>query len=172
MCLFDSTNVLYDDGSPNTVNFTTVEQMQQFDRKLLSGIVDNLPSLSYKMKESSGLRSIAITQSGIALVEVDLVQKIGVNSEKKLFSFLLKISFGVESDKIRSISIIPFASSRTIHGVTNFGQSSDSKMGQNLEEQMSYPSVISLDVEKDNRRSANELEEKRYRRDDGVGLSF
>lgn len=174
MCLFqDNTNVLYDDGSCHTENFTALERMQKFDGNLLSGIFDNTRPLSYKTKDSSGLHSIAFTQSGTALVEVDVVQTVGVNIDNILKSYLLKITFGPESDKIRSISILHITRSREVNVMSIVDQPNTINKGQqNLEGQRSYPSVVSLDVEKDHRRSVNEVDEKRCECDDGIGMSF
>jgi hypothetical protein len=176
ICLFqDNTNVLYDDGCFHTDNFTTLQRMQKFDDTLLSEIADNRRSLSYKAKDSSGLNSVAITQSGTALIEVDLVQTIGSKIDNILKSFLWKINFEPESEKIRSVAIMHITRSREMHGTTNVDQpNAKAKRQQNLEEQISYPSVVSLDVEKDRMRSVNEgpVEGKRCACDDSIGVSF
>ena len=174
LCLFQD-NTDDDDGCFHPENFTPLQRMQKFDAMLLSGIVDNRRSLSYRTKDSSALHSIAISENGTALVEVDLVQTIGLNIDITLKSFILKITFESDSDKIRYVSSLHIARSRESHGIANNDQSNAITEGQqNLEGQRSYPSVISLDVEKDTMRSINEVpaDEKRCACDDGIGVSF
>jgi hypothetical protein len=168
MSLFqENTNTtLYDDGSADNKNFTTLEGMQKFDRSLLSGIdiAANKSVISYKMKDPSGLHDIALSQNGTAIVEADLV-----SDNIILQSHVLKITFARECDQIRSVVILPLACSRT----ANFDSPSVvNERHQNLEEQISYPSVVSFDAEKDNRKRVFNAEEKRCESDDGIGMPF
>lgn len=162
----ENANTLYDDGSADNKNFTTLECMQKFDRSLLSGIniAANKSVISYKMKDPSGLHDIALSQNGTAIVEADLV-----SDNIILQSHVLKITFARECDQIRSVVILPLACSHTTHfdspSVVN-------ERHQNLEEQISYPSVVSFDVEKDNRKRVISVEEKRCESDDGIGMPF
>ena len=162
----DDNNVHYDDGSANNENSTVIERMQKFDRLLLSGInkITNKSSVSYKMKDTSGLHGIALSQSGTALVEMDLA-----SDENMIQSHVLRICFASESDHIQSVATLPLARSC----MTNFNPSSaKNERQQNLEEQISYPSVVSFDVERDSRKLFNNVDDKRCEGDDGVGMSF
>ena len=140
--------------------------MQKFDRFSLYGIkiVANSSSISYKMKHSHGLYDIALSQNGTALVEMDLL-----NDYNVLLSHVLRFTFASDSDKIQSVVVLPLARSRTSNFDLTRGVSG---CQQNLEEQISYPSVVSLDVERDNRKRVTNAEEKQYQGDDGIGMSF
>ena len=174
MSLFqDVTKSNYDDGNADNENLKAIERMQKFDRLVLSGIVDKASSISYKTKDSPDLHSIAISRCGTALVEVDLIQQFGVHGDKILQSFLFKCTFGSESDKIRSVTMLPVAPILMKSVNSNFEQSLALNDGrQHLEEQISYPSVVSLDVEKDGRRSITDIHEKQSESDDLIGMSF
>ena len=164
--LFQNPTAIYDNGIANGENLSTTGRLQECDRPLFSrtNSVDNSPSTPYKLIHSSCLHDIALSRNGKAIVELDLVHEYNV-----LQSFVLKIHFAPESDQIRSITIAPVACSH----MENFDQfSADIECQQNLDEQISYPSVVSLEVEKDNKKLVDDVGEKQCQCDDGIGVSF
>jgi hypothetical protein len=159
-------NALLNEGSSDNDDCTTTEQIQKFVRSFLCGIniVANRSSIRYKMKDSTGLEDIALSQNGTSFVEVDVA-----SDNVILQSHVLKISFASESDLIKSIVLLPLARS----GITNIDSTNvENEVRQNLQEQISYPSVVSLDMERDSRKIVNNAEEKRCESDDRIGMSF
>jgi hypothetical protein len=190
--IVEDISVLIYDGEPSLLENCgtgTFERMKQFDMSLTTKISNILDrdnestledaSILYETKSSLPLNDIAIADNDIALVEVDIVRKSENRDRKALLSFLLKIVFASKSEKILSIVMVPIADTYGITSSSPGNCLSFSKLvpeheQQNLEEQISHPSVVSLDVDKYQRRDMEAQYEKRSESDDvsGLGMPF
>jgi hypothetical protein len=166
----DISALIFYDGLQQPENSDALDQMNQFDAALSTIIfrecsckhdITFAKSILYRIRGSSSQNDVALTTFGIAFAEVDVVIRPPENDLKVVRSYLLKVEFASESEKIRSVSIIPLVGA--------------DERPEILENQISHPSVVSLEAEKDPRRELESHSDKQAESDDGglgSGVTF
>lgn len=135
-----------DDGTP------ALDRMKRFDVSVASsaqrkfGSDHSSLSVSYQVKGS--VDDIAISPIGSALAEIEIV---GPGDERWL-SALLKIDFAPTSAKIRAVALTA-AVRHTERQQQQQPEPQGGGGGGDLDAQISHPSVVSLDIDKDRRES-------------------
>ena len=123
----------YQDGTSHD-DLSAVDRMKRFDRTLASRAVHTFGAhllLSYKMDRS--IDDIAISPRGFSVAEIEVVGP----GNRLLLTALLKIEFAPNSAKIRTIAF------------TTLREPCERGGFDRLDDQVSHPSAVSFDLDKD-----------------------
>ena len=158
---------VFETGSNGVSQGTSLERMKLADLDLVSRVIAKIgltTSTDTVVKYQVSSDDIGLAPNDVAIVQVTLALKKPLRGP--LVSSLFKIQFAPKSDKLRSV------------GVTTLKDFWDNGDFDHLEDQVSHPSVVSLDADKDARLelaytlAGNAWEEKLESREDGPGMNY